>query len=551
MRKLTKNQATNLSWTVDIFFLAIILACLFFIQIGTRALFSPDEGRYAEIAREMVVRHDYVTPYLNHIQYFEKPALFYWLAAASIKLGGAKVGAVRCVNALIAILGALFTYITARILFDRKTGILAALILSTNLLYFVMAHMVSLDLPITIFLASSLYAFLLASMRPQGLTKRWLMWFCAAMAACAVLTKGLIGIVFPGLIILPWLLLTGEWRKLKNYYVPTSLLLFLAIAAPWHLIVGARNPGFFHFYFIEQHLLRYTTMDVGHYQPIWYFIPCLIMGFFPWIVFLPQALASQLRDKRHLFFFLWATLIFIFFSFSKSKLIPYILPIFPAISMLTARYLANTWEQKRARALYASLAILTMFSIAIAAVFYWFINTTAVTDAHTATCLLSLASAILILGAITAMLTRRDAGKAITAILTAAYLFLVLIHAALPAIDTRTVQPLAAAIKPMLSPQDEVITYNRYYQELPFYLERRITILNWQNEMSYGMQRQDTSEWMINDSTFWKRWNSKQRVFVFIGKDELQKWKDIHPSPKFYLVAETLTNAVISNQAVQ
>lgn len=548
MRKLTKKQLNTQTWVIDIGALTIALACLFFIQLGARALFTPDEGRYAEIAREMVARQDYVTPYLNSIRYFEKPALFYWLAAASIKLGGVTVFSVRCVNALLAILGALATYTCTRILYDRQTGLLAALILSTSLLYFIMAHMVSLDLPVTVFLSLSLYAFLLASRLSSGANKRWLMWLSASMAACAVLTKGLIGIVFPALIIIPWLYLSGEWRKLKQYYLPSSILVFLIIALPWHMLAGERNPGFYYFYFIEQQFLRYTLKDIGHYQPVWYFIPCLIIGFFPWIVFLPRALVYSLRDKRHLFFSLWAILIFIFFSFSKSKLIPYILPIFPALSILTAKHIL---AQGKRRLPQIALIGLLLFSIIIASVFYWFLQTTAVPDRHTAALFLGMAAATLIAGTATALACNQRSDKSLFILLCATYTFLLLFQASLPAIDTRTVQPLAAKIIPILKPGDDVITYNRYYQELPFYLQRRISILNWQNEMSPGMRYEDTTGWMINDATFWKRWNSKQRVFVFLGKDNLENWHKEFPGHPFYLIGETLTNAVISNQAVQ
>ncbi|TAK75988.1 MAG: phospholipid carrier-dependent glycosyltransferase, partial [Gammaproteobacteria bacterium] len=193
------------SWWVDSLFLLFILGGLFFILLGVRPLFVPDEGRYAEIAREMTVTHDYVTPYLNGIKYFEKPALFYWLGAAAIKLGGLQLWSIRSVNAFISLLGCLLTYVTARKLYGRLTGLLAALILGTSTLYFVMTHMVSLDLPVTVFFTASLYAFLLAYPQPMGIKRRAYFWGAAAAAALAVLTKGLIGIVFPAMIIGAWL----------------------------------------------------------------------------------------------------------------------------------------------------------------------------------------------------------------------------------------------------------------------------------------------------------------------------------------------------------
>lgn len=123
-----------------------------------------------------------------------------------------------------------------------------------------------------------------------------------------------------------------------------------------------------------------------------------------------------------------------------------------------------------------------------------------------------------------------------------------MVMAGMPAIDTRSIQPLANRLIPILKPQDEVITYNQYYQDLPFYLQRRVNILNWRNELSYGMQHQNTHAWMINDEIFWQRWHSHQRVFVVISLDEYEQLRKRHPRKPIYLLDKTVTNALISNQ---
>lgn len=480
-------------WRVkDLACLSIFLGSLFFILLGSRPLFVPDEGRYAEIAREMLTSGDYVTPYLNSMVYFEKPVLFYWLGAAAFKIGGLNLWAIRSVNAILGIIGCLLTYITASQLYGRKTGILAAIILGTNLLYFIMSHMVSLDLTVTVFLSLSLFAFVLGTETPPGIKRRLYIYTAATSAALAVLTKGLIGIVFPVMIIGAWITLLGEWRLLKRLYLPTAILLFFIIATPWHILAQLRHPTFFHFYFIEQHFLRYTDLSIGHYEPIWFFIPYLIIGFAPWIVFLPQAIKFNLptswRDRKTnatpLFFLLWITIIFLFFSLSKSKLIPYILPIFPALAIITARYVTRI-----------SNRILITITI-------------------------------------------------ITSITLITFMSFV------PSIDTRTILPLTQILKPLLKPQDEVITYNQYYQDLPFYLERRVSILNWQNEMHFGMQLQNTSEWMIDDAIFWKRWHSKQHVYVIISQNELAQLREKHPNEHIHILGKTLNNVLISNTPI-
>lgn len=259
-------------WLYDILILTILFSILFFIGLGSRPLFTPDEGRYAEIAREMASNQDYITPYLNHIKYFEKPVLFYWLSAAAIKLWGVNITSVRMINALLGLLGCLGTYAVGRILYGRTAGLLASGILATSTLYFVMTHMVNLDLTVTVFLSATLCGFLLAALASRG-NSHYYLYFSAVMAACAVLTKGLMGIVLPALVIGLWVIIGNEWRLLKRLPLVSGIILFLIIAAPWHILVNHANPEFFHFYFIEQHFLRYTDPKIGHYQPAWFFIP--------------------------------------------------------------------------------------------------------------------------------------------------------------------------------------------------------------------------------------------------------------------------------------
>lgn len=543
------------TWWTDVLFLTLLLGSLYFFFLGGRPLFVPDEGRYAEIAREMATTGNFITPHLNGIKYFEKPPLFYWLGAIAIKLGGLNLWVVRSINAFLGVLGCLLTYGITRRLYDRFSGILAALILGTSTLYFVMSHMVSLDLPVTVFLATTLYAFLLGITYPPGLKRRLCLYGMAAAAALAVLTKGLIGLVFPGLIIGLWIACTQQWRLLLKLYIPTALLVFLAIAAPWHLLVSLKNPEFFSFYFIEQHFLRYTTMDVGHYQPVWFFIPALIAGFFPWVVFLPQSIGLTIRQiykkntsyQTELFLLIWAVLVFAFFSFSKSKLIPYILPVFPPLAMLTARYLTSAIRKNRigVRVGFIGLMLLTL-GLTIGS--YIFTHKTPLPDNTIAKFYMGLASLTLLIGSTLAFLyAKRDILKSIMITITATWLFLVTLMAGFPALDTRTIQPLTDELLPILKPTDEVITYNQYYQDLPYYLNRTVTIVNWRNELTYGLQHQ-AAPWMTDTAGFWQRWNSKNRVFAIIGKDELTSLREQYPRERVHILSETLNNALISNR---
>lgn len=547
------HQNTASRYLGDIALLTLGIGIFYFLFLGVRPLFVPDEGRYAEIAREMVTRHDFITPYLNSIKYFEKPPFFYWMGALAIKLGGVNLWALRSINAIIAIIGCVSTYTTARILYGRVTGIVSTIVLSTSMLYFVMAHMISLDLPVTVFIAISLYCFLLASRIPTMWLCRTLLYTAASSAALAVLTKGLIGIVLPGLIVALWMTITGKWQLLKKLPVISSLVIFFLIATPWHYLVNHYNPEFFHFYFIEQHILRYTDKSIGHYQPAWFFIPVLMLGLFPWIVFLPQAIATSLPRAwrtRHeyqseLFFICWAVVVFIFFSFSKSKLIPYILPVIPPLAILLGKYLARFKASSGTKIGYGVMALC---SISIACFLWRVESNTPFPDPDKAMAYLRLASSCLVIGSVISMLLsfKRPQQSFIITSLTAA-IFLLTSYSAVPYIDSRTIRPLATTLNTLIKPQDRVITYNQYYQDLPFYLQRRVSILNWQNELSYGMAHQDTKNWMINDKEFARLWSGKKRVYMIMSKDEYRGFSKKYPTAKIFIIDETGTNLLVTN----
>lgn len=547
------QKTSNHSWPKDLFFLTALFSLLFFTLLAYRPLLTPDEGRYAEIAREMAVRGDYITPYLNNIKYFEKPILFYWLGAAAIKVGGPTIFAVRAINALMGILGCLITYAAGRLLYGRTAGLLASLILATSTLYFVMSHMVSLDLPVTVFISTSLYGFMLAVQSQHESSRRWFLWGAAAAAALAVLTKGLIGIVFPGMIVCAWMLVMNEWRQLKRLPILSACLIFLLIAAPWHIAVNHYNPEFFHFYFIEQHFLRYTTLNIGHYQPAWFFIPVFAAGFFPWIVFLPQTLLASLPARfaerkqmtSEIFFLLAAVLIFIFFSFSKSKLIPYILPVLPPLALLTGRYLASQLKQP-SRGFTAGLFALVLGSVVLIK-YLWTLQITLM-EPVSALFYLRAGLASLLGASLLAWLANAYSPRmSLKLMLIGTSVFLILGHASVQFIDTRTIQPLANTLNHLLQPGDEVITYNQYYQDLPFYIQRPVTILNWRNELTFGMAHQKTETWMITTPTFFKRWHSQQRVYMIMSLSEYQQFRRNYPHETILLIRQTPTNALVTN----
>lgn len=546
---------TRPRWQQDILLLTAILSIFFSVLTGIRPLSVPDEARYSEIPREMVVTGDYVTPRLNTIKYFEKPALFYWVQAGAIRLFGLSEWAVRLPTLLLGLIGCLATYATTRMLFDRRSGWFASMVLSTSILYFVMAHTITLDMTISVFITLCLSAFIVAVDMPLGLRRNILLWSAYAFAALAMLTKGLVGILLPATVIGSWILLCNQWQVLTRIQLFSGLFIFAAIAAPWHILVQHANAEFFHFYFIEQQFLRYLTLYAKRYQPDWFFIPILMLGFFPWIAFLFQALRhhwpaswqNRLEQKKPIFLMLWAGIIFIFFSLSKSKLIPYILPVFPPLAMLVGHYISNQLEKDFA-IFKKQFLIILLESLLISSVLLAIPYVDEVNNLSLSFEILGAMSVCLIVGSATALFyAHRTYVQTALGILTATMaVFLILANIAVVAIDTRSIKPLAMVLKEKLKPTDEIVAYHRYYQDLPFYFQRRVTVVDCRGELDFGMQHQDTNQFMIDDANFWRRWHEKKNVYAVMSVEAYEALKQNHPD--MHLLASTKDNVLVGNK---
>jgi 4-amino-4-deoxy-L-arabinose transferase-like glycosyltransferase len=518
------NPPSRASFWADLAFLALGLALLLGPHLGSRALWEPDEGRYAEIPREMVASGDFVTPRLNGVKYFEKPPLFYWTEAVSLKLFGHDEAALRLPLALLAFLGCAAVYTAGRRLFGRGAGLFAAGVLATCPLYFGLANVISLDLPVSVFLTVALLAFLVAAHEPPGWGRRWSLWTFFAAAALAVLTKGLIGLVIPGAILVLWIVAFRQWRLLKLAFAPTGILLFLALALPWHLLVARANSDWAWFYFVHEHFERYLSKVHDRYEPVWYFLPVILGGMLPWTVFLVRAVKDAFRamgEERRatVFLLLWASFVLFFFSLSDSKLVPYILPAVPPLALLIGRSLAAAWARPAGSRLGIAYGALLAVGVTLAVPFL--APALAGPKAAPAVALLggwvpAAGVTLLLLGVVPFALDRLGRRRAALASLgVAACLLLFVLAGGAARFDARrSVKPLALALRELLQPGDEVVNYGEYYQDLPFYLGRTITVAHYRGELEFGITAEDTRGWMIDPAEFWRRWRGPGRVYL-------------------------------------
>ncbi len=539
----TQKTQTTRSWMTDLLFISLALGLFYLFWLGLHPLFTPDEGRYSEVAREMIVTGDYITPRLNGVAFLDKPILYYWLQASAIKLFGLKEWALRFWPAFIALLGCVVTYVAGRCLFDRRAGILAAIVLATNPLYYGAAHYANLDLEVAVMISNTLLFALLAFQAASDRQRTVFILLAYLFCALAVLTKGLIGCVFPILIAGSWIALLNRWNTLAKMRLLTGAGIFLVLTVPWYFLVQRANPEFFHFFFVVQQMQRFLAQaDFNNPTPAWFYVPIVLAGFLPWSIFLFQAFIQQIKlvvkDRQHysaeLFLLVWAILVFSFFSFPKSKTVGYILPLFPALALMVGRYLSQSWN-KSGRAIFLATLSFIILCIAVVAACLLVPHIKSVEMAHSLLPYLNDTALLFSIGGIAGcflLFSDNSLAKLVTCLTSVAVAFLLTLLASATAMNQKTTKPLAMQLKTILTPQDEVVTFYRYYQDLPLYLERRITIVadwhatdimhndNWVRELWFGMPFQDTSKWLIEEPAFWQRWNSDKRMFVLMNAQD-------------------------------
>jgi 4-amino-4-deoxy-L-arabinose transferase-like glycosyltransferase len=559
------------NWTTDLVILTLLLLVFYTFWLGSYPLFTPDEGRYSEVAREMVVTGDYITPRVNGVAFLDKPVLYYWLQAAAILLFGVKEWALRLFPVLSGILGCLVTYICGRHLFDRRTGLISAIILATTPLYFGGAHYANLDLEVAVWISCALL-FFITGIQNTDPARRYFLLAAYAFSAFAFLTKGLIGIAFPALIAGTWIIL--RWRSqtlniLRNIHLIKGIVLFTAIVLPWYILVQKANPEFLHYFFITQQVTRFiSTGTFNNPTPFWFYVPIVLIGFFPWTSFLFQALKHALRDIRQsrieyqteLYLILWLSIVFIFFSIPRSKTITYILPILPALALLVGRYLSLVWNNANQSSVYRGIVSLVIISVLfftgllMVPYFHWDILSTAFTP------YLYVFAIIVIINAIVAfcLKNKKTLFTLFTITTSCSILLLLTLTFGATHLNKNSVKPLVLNLKTIIRPEDEVITYFKFPQDVPIYLERRVTIVadwnsshilendNWQRELWYGMPFQDTSSWLINEDTFWERWNNSNRVFVFLKQSYFEQFKK--QASQYFFIGEHNNILLLSNQ---
>jgi len=508
-------------------FLLVLLCAVWFGTLDYRNLVRPDEGRYAEIPREMAVSGDWTTPRLNGLKYFEKPALQYWATAAAYKLFGEHHWTARLWSALTGFAGLLLAWFTARRLWGERAALYSALVLASSVLYAIIGHINTLDMGVTFFMFLGLAGFLLAH-RDGAQSRENRLWMHVVWAALAlsVLSKGLIGLVLPGAVLVLYTLIQRDFALWKRLHFLTGLPLFFLISAPWFVAVSLANPDFFHFFFIHEHFERFLTKSHHRYQPWYAFIPILALGILPWLMMLFPALGrawraepGKFQPKR--FLLVWAVFIFVFFSMSSSKLPSYILPIFPALALLIGEYLTYP----RARSVFwqvVPVAVLAGVGLMLSPYSVMFASDEVPLALYQKYAVwLAVAALVWLVGALWALFQLRR--EKITAGLVALGIAS-LLGGQLALLGHDSLSPASSAahlvkqIQPYLKPGVPFYSVGTYEQTLPFYLKRTVTLVDYQDEMAFGIQ-QEPDKWLPDYAAFEAAWRKAPYALAIMAPD--------------------------------
>ncbi len=512
-------------------------------QLDYRRLVHPDEGRYAEIPREMVVSGDWVTPRLDGIKYFEKPALQYWLTAAGYEAFGVHHWTARLWPALSGYLGVLFIGYVGLRLGGPLLGLYSAAALAGCLWYVLNGPHPH------------------ARCRPDAVDERWPGAACLSRSAppprpapdgggCGrrgphsrwrPCRKGLIGIVLPGGALVVYSLLQRDWALWRRLHLLSGAFVFAVLAVPWFALVSARNPEFFDFFFIHEHFTRFLTTEHRRPGAWWYFVPVFIGGILPWLSIFVWAVprawraapgaANQFHWQR--FALIWAAFIFLFFSASGSKLPSYILPIFPALALVVGWQLLALPD--------ATLARLTLPLVVGGALFALFVLFAyAPTVAHLVTAeqplepllaygpWIKVGGAVPVLGGALGWWWLRR-GRRTAAVLAVSLSSLIGWQLLLTGYDvlaeSRSSEPILARIVAGHGPLRRDVPFysiRMYDQTLPYYLGRTVVPVDYTDELAMGIGSEP--EKAIDTVDEWRRrWEAADEAYAIMQPDEFDE----------------------------
>ena len=501
-------------------------------------MLDPDEGRYAEIPREMAATGDWVTPRFDGLKYFEKPPLQYWATAAVYTVAGVSEWSSRLWTLSLGLLCLAVTFSWTRAVYGPGAALAALLALAVSPYFLVVSHLNLLDAGFTFWLTAAVFAFTRAQLAPHGSApeRHWMLgsW---GLAALAVLSKGIVVGVLAGGALIIYTLIERDFRPWRRLHPLPGLALFLAIAAPWFVVVSVRNPGFAGFFFVHEHFARFLTTVHQRVEPWWYFLPLLLLGALPWIASLPRALREGWREtgqqldetdvsaaltfKPRRFLMIFAALTLVFFSASGSKLAPYILPMFPPLAAIVG---AGVRDPARLAARAARIAAALVAAVAVAGILYSarrnaFVPQDAIEwiAAAVLAALGALIGTLRAVGLKPAALTVATSAGAILA-----WQGLLCAYSVIP--PARSARDLVADVRPAIGPRTSLYSVGQYRETISPYLGRTLTLVDYQGELAFGLAA-EPGHGDLGIEAFTARWSAASDAVAFFDPGIWDAWR--------------------------
>jgi 4-amino-4-deoxy-L-arabinose transferase-like glycosyltransferase len=509
--------------------LAGLISVVWLATLAGRPLFNPDEGRYAEIPREML-NGDWIIPHLNGLDYIEKPPLQYWATAATYRLLGVSEFSARLYTGLTALAAIALMGLLAARLWDTAAGWRAAAVLSGMFMFVVLGQLMTLDMSLTLWMTASLAGFLLAQ-RAEASGRGWML-FAWVAAALGVLTKGLVAAAIPPAVLVIYSLGSRDFTPWRRLHLTWGLPLFLIIAVPWHWLAARRLDDFLQFFFIHEHFARYLTPVADRREAWWFFGYVFLLGTVPWTVPALRVLAGGWRSRAPrgefsptLFLWIWVVFICVFFSFSDSKLMPYILPAMPALAVLIAALPSPTLK----RDFLITGILTTAAALALGAATFAIPQLMPDSDRRPYFLLLAkplreVAALLLVSGAFVWVQGARDVTRA-GVVLGAGWCL-----AALLLIKTASVlAPIYSGIGlvkalPAAERGAPLYSVRTYDQSLTFYLQRTVMLVGYRGELDYGLRKAPDRE--ITEDEFLTVWNSQSNAYAVMDQRTFNTFKE-------------------------
>jgi 4-amino-4-deoxy-L-arabinose transferase len=527
----------------------------YILPLGVRDLVVPDETRYAEIPREMIASGEWISPQLNGLRYFEKPVLGYWVHAGSLLLFGENNFAVRLPSALSVGLSALLIYVLVWQMSRREDedggfpAILATLVFLSCFEVFGVGNTAVLDSLFSFFLTATVTAFYFATeSRPRSGREKGYLFLAGLSCGLSFLTKGFLGFAVPVLAVAPYLVWQRRYADLLRMS-RLPILTAILVSLPWSIAIHLREPDFWRFFFWNEHIRRFMADNAQHKESFWFFFLTAPGMFIPWVFMVPAAvpgikirLFEQGAPGRLLKFCLcWLVLPFLFFSFSKGKLLTYILPCFPPFAILIAFGLLHVLKKDtRSRLFQGGIVVNTiLFSLILVAFLYvqlfGFNGFRPYSQAWKAVMVVN-GLAYFVLFLVWAFRSRSTVSKTLLLGLSPLLLFFV-VHFTIPDLtrEVKSPGPILEQYTQGIDSKDIVISDENSIRAVCWYLKRNdVYLLGGTGELDYGLKHKDAAGRLLDMQTAVDLiQKNRGRTILIARMKHIARWRDQLPRPVF------------------